>query len=276
MASDVDMLFRGFSEQDYRTFLALGEPVTFEIDEVVLTAGRSEWDMYVVREGEVSIWLGNVHLANLGIGQTIETSAILVPKIQRSAVRGNTRGVLLRIPREAIMGFFESRPERLFQQFSVNLFKVSIEVLKHRNRQIAEIQNRLLTDRASYLKRRFKLLIVEDEPDIRDALAQFFGDRYDIAMAQDGLEAVARALSERPDLILLDLRLPKLDGFRVCERIKGHPETHHVPIVMVTALIETPDKVRGIKYGADEYLNKPVDLQVLANVVSRLLAKVYG
>lgn len=276
MASDVDMLFRGFSEQDYRAFLALGEPVTFGTDEVVLAAGRSEWDMYVVREGEVSIWLGNVHLANLGIGQTIGTSAVLVPQIQRSAVRGNTRGVLLRISREAVMGFFESRPERLFQQFSVNLFKVSIEVLKHRNRQIAETQNRLLTGRAAYLKRRFKLLVVEDEPDIRNALAQFFRDRYDIVMAQDGLEAVARAFSDRPDLILLDLRLPKLDGFQVCEQIKAHPETNHVPIVMVTALIETPDKVRGIKYGADEYLNKPVDLQVLANAVSRLLAKAYG
>ena len=82
MASDVDILFQGLSEQDSAAFWSLGEPVTFEADEVILSAGRSEWDMYAVQEGEVSLWVGNVRLADMKQGQVLGTSAILVPQIQ--------------------------------------------------------------------------------------------------------------------------------------------------------------------------------------------------
>ena len=71
------------------------------------------------------------------------------------------------------------------------------------------------------------------------------------------------------------MRLPELDGYEVCKRLKTHPETGYVPIVMVTALSATPDKVKGIMYGANEYLVKPVDLEKLLQTVDRILEKTY-
>ena len=276
MASDVDMLFRGLSEQDVAAFWSQGETVAFKADEVVLSAGRSEWDMYVVQEGEVSLWVGNVRLADLKVGASLGASALLIPEIQRSAVRGNRKGALRRFPREAVMAFFEARPERIFQQFCVNLFRVYIEVLNQRNRRIRELQNRLLHTSPAGGKRRFKLLVVDDEMGIRKALEELFKDGYDVTTALNGAEAIEQAFAKKPDLILLDLRLPDIDGFQVCERLKRHPDTAHIPIVMVTALATTPDKVKGIMYGADEYVIKPVDLKHLRDIVSRILGKAHG
>tara|TARA_B100000959_G_scaffold247953_1_gene274542 strand:- start:31 stop:402 length:372 start_codon:yes stop_codon:yes gene_type:complete len=87
----------------------------------------------------------------------------------------------------------------------------------------------------------------------------------------DGTTAITLTESENPDLVLLDLRLPELDGFQVCQRLKGHPDTGHIPIIMVTALTATPDKVKGLMYGADEYLVNPADLRHLQENVGKAL-----
>ena len=79
MIDEIGLLFRGIQDEDKDVFLALGESVPFEIGEVVLTAGRSEWDMHIVMEGELSLWFGNVRLTDLGPGQTLGSSAILIP-----------------------------------------------------------------------------------------------------------------------------------------------------------------------------------------------------
>ena len=177
---------------------------------------------------------------------------------------------------QAVLGFFEARPRQLFQQFCRNLFKVWVGVLAGRNQRIAEIQRRLLATGESERRRRPKLLIVDDEIEILQVLGEFFAGGYEVATAQDGREALALALAEQPDLILLDLRLPEIDGYQVCRQLKMQSETERIPIVMLTALSATPDKVKGLMYGADEYLAKPFDLVHLAEVVSRTLAKVYG
>lgn len=276
MSTDLDILFRGLGEEERMTFLGLGEPMDFEADEIILPAGRSEWDAYFIQKGEVSIWVGNACITELKPGDTIGTSAILFPQLQWSAVRGKTDGVLLRIRREDLMAFFETRPQRIFQQFCINLFKVWVEVLNRRNGRVAEIQAQILNISSHREKERYKLLVVDDEEEIRAVLQEFFQGSYDVVTASDGLEAVERALTENPDLILLDLRLPELDGFSVCQRLKTQPQTGHVPIVMVSALNTIPDKVKGMMYGADEYLTKPVDLQNLEDTVKRILTKVYG
>ena len=276
MIDEIGLLFRGIQDEDKGAFLALVESVPFEIGEVVLAAGRSEWDMHIVMEGELSMWFGNVRLTDLGPGQTLGSSAILIPQVQRSAARGNRKGVLLKLPREAIVEFFESKPERILQQFCVNLFKVWVEILKYRNDRITDLQSQLLDVTPADLDRRYKLLLVEDEVVILNAMEEFFKDKYDVVKAVDGTTAITLTESENPDLVLLDLRLPELDGFQMCQRLKGHPDTGHIPIIMVTALTATPDKVKGLMYGADEYLVKPVDLRHLQETVGRVLEKLYG
>ena len=275
MTADLEVLFRGLPEGDRAAFLALGETVPFESDQVILSAGRSDWDIYVIEKGELSIWVGRALIANLQSGQTIGTSAVLFPQIQWSAVRSNTDGTLLKIQREAAMCFFESRAQRVFQQFCVNLFRVWVQVLRDRNTRIAQIQAQLLRGAQLRSNERYSILVVVDEAEILEAMSEFFGERYDVVTAQDGAEAIERAMTERPDLILLDLRMPKVDGYQVCRRLKTDPETGYIPIVMLTAL-DAADKVKGLIYGADESLTKPVDLELLDETVSRVLAKAYG
>lgn len=122
-----------------------------------------------------------------------------------------------------------------------------------------------------------KILIVEDEEATRETWADFFESAgYAVAQAGDGQVALEMARSERPSIILLDLRLPGLDGYQVCRRLKADPTTAQIPIIMITAfLTASSDTVRGIEYGADDYLNKPVDLEVLAARVKMILRRVH-
>ena len=121
-----------------------------------------------------------------------------------------------------------------------------------------------------------KLLIVEDEEATRETWAEFFQNTgYETVEAADGQEALEMARTENPDLVLLDLRLPKLDGYQVCQRLKSDPTMSQIPIIMITAFLTgASDTVRGIEYGADDYLNKPVDLDVLAARVKMVLRRV--
>ena len=97
---------------------------------------------------------------------------------------------------------------------------------------------------------------------------------YVIVEASDGEEALPMAFTEKPDLILLDLRLPKVDGYQVCHTLKGNPITAVIPIIMITALNKTPQKIKGIEFGADDYIEKPFDLEELVARVKMVLRRV--
>ncbi len=122
-----------------------------------------------------------------------------------------------------------------------------------------------------------RLLIVEDESATRETWAEYFQNAgYEVLQASDGQEALESVRHERPDLLLLDVRLPRMDGYQVCQRLKSDPMTSHIPIIMITAfLTDASDTVRGIEYGADDYLNKPVDLDVLGARVRMILRRVH-
>ncbi len=119
-----------------------------------------------------------------------------------------------------------------------------------------------------------KVLIVDDEAEARSALGEFLqGQGFVIHEAADGEEALAKAFTEKPGVLLLDLRLPKLDGYQVCQTLKGNPITSGIPIIMVTALNTTPQKVKGIEYGADDYVTKPFDLEELFARIKMVLRR---
>jgi diguanylate cyclase (GGDEF) domain len=105
-----------------------------------------------------------------------------------------------------------------------------------------------------------RILVVDDiEANVRLLEAKLTAEYYEVLTASDGPTALAMTVAERPDIVLLDLMMPGMDGFQVCRRLKDDPETRHVPVVLVTALDGRADRVAGLEAGADDFLTKPID-----------------
>ncbi|MDP9840149.1 two-component system cell cycle response regulator [Neorhizobium huautlense] len=120
-----------------------------------------------------------------------------------------------------------------------------------------------------------RILVVDDIPaNVKLLEARLLAEYFDVLTADDGPKALAIVESTSVDLILLDIMMPGMSGFEVCERLKANPRTAHIPVVMVTALDQPSDRVRGLKAGADDFLTKPVnDLQLISRVKSLVRLK---
>ncbi|MGX9990863.1 PleD family two-component system response regulator [Rhizobium sp. WSM1274] len=120
-----------------------------------------------------------------------------------------------------------------------------------------------------------RILVVDDIPaNVKLLEARLLAEYFDVMTAADGYTALAICERNQVDLILLDIMMPGIDGFEVCERLKANQKTAHIPVVMVTALDQPTDRVRGLKAGADDFLTKPVnDLQLISRVKSLLRLK---
>jgi diguanylate cyclase (GGDEF)-like protein len=116
------------------------------------------------------------------------------------------------------------------------------------------------------------ILVVDDDPDIaRFVEVNLRSAGYDVSVAGDGEEALERAADLRPDLVLLDVMMPRLDGFEVAQRLRKNPQTANTSIIMLTAKALSSDKVTGLQSGADDYIIKPFDpIELLARVKGTL------
>jgi two-component system alkaline phosphatase synthesis response regulator PhoP len=117
------------------------------------------------------------------------------------------------------------------------------------------------------------VLIVDDNPQNLELLEIYCEglEGVNILTATNGLEAMEQVTRNRPDLMLLDIMMPRMSGFEVCKQIKSNPETRDILVVMVTALNETSDVERAAECGADDYLSKPIDRRALLDLVTNLL-----
>ena len=120
-----------------------------------------------------------------------------------------------------------------------------------------------------------RVLVVDDIlPNVKLLEAKLSAEYYDVITATNGEEALAKAEEQSPDLVLLDIMMPGMDGFEVCTRMKENPKLTHIPIVMVTALTDAADRVRGLEAGADDFLSKPInDTALMARVRSLVRLK---
>jgi DNA-binding response OmpR family regulator len=118
-----------------------------------------------------------------------------------------------------------------------------------------------------------KILIVEDEEDIIELLSAVFDDRgdYKVLYARDGEEALKIARLDSPDVILLDIQLPKLNGYKICKLIKSDPAMSLAKVLMLSGMAQTSDWLKAQEAGADDYIVKPFSSAVLVEKVEELL-----
>src|SRR5215210_4351093 len=122
-------------------------------------------------------------------------------------------------------------------------------------------------------ERKLKLLIIEDDEKILEAITEYFSRTgYTVQTAEDGLSGVQAALNDRPDAIVLDLMLPKMDGLAVCRELRE--KAPYIPILMLTAKDDVVDKVLGLEMGADDYITKPFSLRELEARIKSVMRRV--
>lgn len=124
---------------------------------------------------------------------------------------------------------------------------------------------------AKEIKMNKKILVIEDDLDIQEMIRFFLEDQdYEVVAAGDGVEGIAIFNSEKPDLVLLDILLPKMDGYAVCELIRKESE---VPVIMISALSSEEDQIRGFELLIDDYIPKPISLPLMIKKVEAVLRR---
>jgi len=119
-----------------------------------------------------------------------------------------------------------------------------------------------------------KILVTEDDPaSLRLMVYTLQHEGYEVVTAANGLDGLRKALKEKPDLIILDVMLPGIDGFEICHRLRNEPQTAQLPILMLSAKAQEIDKATGLKVGADYYLTKPANPSEIVSRVETLLAR---
>src|SRR3954468_2972543 len=116
-----------------------------------------------------------------------------------------------------------------------------------------------------------KILIIDDEPDSREIISEVLADKFQVITAPDGEEGLRIARAHLPDLILLDITMPKLDGISVCEALRSNEATRHIPIIMLTAASDLDNRIKSFMTGADDFISKPFKpRELMAHVVSKI------
>jgi two-component system alkaline phosphatase synthesis response regulator PhoP len=119
-----------------------------------------------------------------------------------------------------------------------------------------------------------KILVVDDEADLVETVRfPLEMEGFNVLVSYNGEDALNKARKESPDLIILDLMLPKLDGYKVCRLLKFDEKYKHIPILMLTAKTQEKDKILGMETGADEYITKPFEMDELLEKVKAYLNK---
>ena len=119
--------------------------------------------------------------------------------------------------------------------------------------------------------RRQRIVIVEDDTEIRDYLAAELSSDYDVSMADNGRAGLSEVLKLMPDLVISDIMMPEMDGNELCSKIKGNPATNHIPVILLTAKSRDEDQLEGLEMGADAYVMKPFNMDILRRTIVNLI-----
>lgn len=115
------------------------------------------------------------------------------------------------------------------------------------------------------------VLVIEDDLNIARAEEMILSSQFKVHLAHDGEDGLKKASEVKPDIIVLDLMLPKIGGLEICKRIRQHPGLRHTKVVMVTAKNQPSDELKGMGFGADDYIMKPFEADELLHVVNQVM-----
>ncbi len=166
-----------------------------------------------------------------------------------------------------------------FQQISQGAhgYKMGLEFLQIAEEDRARLSRLVLEPASRSTTRTQKLLVVDDDVEFNQALKERLESvGFQVLTAKEGLEALTKSRAEHPDLIILDLMLPKLSGYEVCRLLKFDPQFRHIPVILCTARSRQEDRELGYAVGADAYVTKPFAGNLLLTKVDELLAKSQG
>ncbi len=133
------------------------------------------------------------------------------------------------------------------------------------------LDDKLIEQRNQRTKTKSRLVVVEDEMEIQDYIKQELSTDYKIIVCNNGKEAYEKMLQDVPDLVISDVMMPEMDGFTLCRRIKQNTNINHLPIILLTARSSSDDKIEGIELGADAYLVKPFNTELLKRTIDNLI-----
>lgn len=119
--------------------------------------------------------------------------------------------------------------------------------------------------------KKYSILVVENEEDVQNFLISTFSEKYRVRIANNGKEALLEVREKEPDLIVSDVMMPEMDGYELCEKIKSNPETCHLPILLLTALGDNENIIKGLEFGADDYVSKPFSVKHLELRIEKLI-----
>jgi signal transduction histidine kinase/ligand-binding sensor domain-containing protein/DNA-binding response OmpR family regulator len=150
-------------------------------------------------------------------------------------------------------------------------FAVSSEATEHQRLPVIDQEDEPIFNKDVKALNDTKLLIIEDNPEIRDYLLTYFSKYFEVDEAKDGIEGLNKARETEPDLIVCDIMMPELDGIQVTQKLKGDFQTSHIPIILLTALASSDYELKGTEAGADAYITKPFSIKYLLTKIIKLI-----
>lgn len=207
----------------------------------------------------------NINSSGVGLSFSQRLMQLHKGNIEVKSTYGQSSQFIVSLPATDVYSLGEKKTEQQAAQF-IDWKKVNYSVKKSTNTKIDNLKN-------VFGKDEMIALIVDDNVEVREFLRSLLENNFRIFEASNGAEALEIALNEIPDIVISDVMMPKMNGLKLCEKLKTDSRTDHVPVILTTVLSGQDDRIKGLTHGADSYIPKPIDPNHLLVRVNKLIEK---